>query len=57
MVNDAAKAPLSVEERLRIFDAGTERQARRKPSAGKARGVARGWRRDDLYREVDCGDK
>jgi AbrB family looped-hinge helix DNA binding protein len=54
-----ARAELSVAERLRLFDAGTERQRRRDRARsganpgqrrGKAAGAGdRGWTREDLY--------
>jgi bifunctional DNA-binding transcriptional regulator/antitoxin component of YhaV-PrlF toxin-antitoxin module len=45
----ARRTVLSPEERLRHFDAATERQkARKRPRAG-ARKRDRGWSRDDLY--------
>ncbi len=49
------KERLSTEERLRLFDQGTERQRRRdaaKQAGGTGairRSVHRGWRRQDLY--------
>jgi AbrB family looped-hinge helix DNA binding protein len=44
----ARRTVLSPEERLRHFDAATERQKARKSRAG-ARKRDRGWSRDDLY--------
>ncbi|HUO85003.1 MAG TPA: AbrB/MazE/SpoVT family DNA-binding domain-containing protein [Thermoanaerobaculia bacterium] len=40
---------LSVEERLRIFDASTRRQQNRQRSVKADPGGERGWRREDLY--------
>lgn len=41
------RAPLSVKERLELFDEATRRLRRRR---SKARGTSkRGWRREDLY--------
>lgn len=41
---------LSVEARLKLFDAATERQRRRQRRGGTMRTRAdRGWRREDLY--------
>ena len=42
--------PISSEERLRLFDAATERQLRRDRRARRARrGEKRGWTREELY--------
>ena len=42
---------VGVEERLRLFDRATERQARRQQMAGRGRpGTERGWTREELYR-------
>jgi AbrB family looped-hinge helix DNA binding protein len=41
---------LTVEARLKLFDAATERQRRRQLRGGRMRtGADRGWRREDLY--------
>ncbi|MGH8222207.1 MAG: AbrB/MazE/SpoVT family DNA-binding domain-containing protein [Woeseiaceae bacterium] len=45
----ARRTVLSPEERLRHFDAATERQKRRKKARSGARTHDRGWSRDDLY--------
>jgi bifunctional DNA-binding transcriptional regulator/antitoxin component of YhaV-PrlF toxin-antitoxin module len=43
-------APLSLEKRLELFDAGTKRQsARNRRAAVKSAGSSRGWKREDLY--------
>lgn len=43
-------ASLSVEERLELFDRGTERQLRRQQGRGGGEEPPdRGWRREDLY--------
>ena len=51
-----ARAELSTAERLRLFDATTERQRRRDRAAGGGQGNAkrggkgdRGWMREELY--------
>ena len=48
-VENAVKARLSVDERLRLFDAATARQAQRQRRLQLARGKGRGWTREDLY--------
>lgn len=44
------KAGLGVSERLRLFDAATARQAKRRLKSGVPRGKSRDWSREDLYR-------
>ena len=44
------KAGLGVSERLRLFDAATARQEKRRPKSQAPRGKSRGWSREDLYR-------
>lgn len=45
---DRAKAPLPLEERLRMFDASVKRQQVRN-RAYRGPQTIRGWSRDDLY--------
>ena len=45
----AAKARMSLRERLRLFDAATARQAERERKQRLPRGKDRGWTRADLY--------
>lgn len=41
---------VDLEQRLRLFDAATERQRQRRPRRRKARAaLSRGWKREDLY--------
>ncbi|TAK41320.1 MAG: AbrB/MazE/SpoVT family DNA-binding domain-containing protein [Betaproteobacteria bacterium] len=40
---------LSVQDRLRLFDAATARQTARERTRRPARGKGRGWTREDLY--------
>jgi AbrB family looped-hinge helix DNA binding protein len=51
IVPATARAALSPEERLRLFDEATARQQRRNRRSVRARGVGtgRGWTRDALY--------
>ena len=44
-----ARAGKSLDERLRVFDAATARQAARERSRRLPRAKSRGWTRDDLY--------
>ena len=44
------KAGLGVSERLRLFDAATARQQKRRLKSRVPRGKSRGWSREDLYR-------
>jgi bifunctional DNA-binding transcriptional regulator/antitoxin component of YhaV-PrlF toxin-antitoxin module len=45
------REPVTVEDRLRLFDQATERQRRRERSGGRRSPARkRGWRREDLYR-------
>lgn len=45
----APKGRLSVDERLRLFDAATARQTQRERVRRLPRGKDRGWTREDLY--------
>ena len=46
----AAGAPLSVDAKLEMFDAGTRRQAaRNRQTKGRSPSGGRGWTRDELY--------
>ena len=45
----AAKARMTLRERLRLFDAATARQLERQRQRRLPRGKGRGWTREDLY--------
>ncbi|MBV8201099.1 MAG: AbrB/MazE/SpoVT family DNA-binding domain-containing protein [Acidobacteria bacterium] len=53
----AAPAALDREQRLRIFDAATRRQAERQAAARRRRkpGSDRGWTREELYQRDGPG--
>jgi bifunctional DNA-binding transcriptional regulator/antitoxin component of YhaV-PrlF toxin-antitoxin module len=38
-----------IDQRLRLFDQATRRQAARQKTTSRHRATARGWTRDDLY--------
>ena len=44
-----AKKPLSIEERLHLFDEATKRQATRNRRRTRPTAGDRGWKREDLY--------
>ena len=46
----SSKAGFSVAERLRLFDAATDRQTKRQRAQSLPRARNRGWTREDLYR-------
>ena len=48
-IAQAAKAPVSARERLRLFDAATARQIERERGRRTPRSKGRGWTREDLY--------
>jgi bifunctional DNA-binding transcriptional regulator/antitoxin component of YhaV-PrlF toxin-antitoxin module len=48
-VATAAKARMTLKERLRLFDAATARQEERDRKRRLPRGKGRGWTREDLY--------
>ena len=48
-VATAAKARMTLRERLRLFDAATARQVARERQRRLPRGKGRGWTREDLY--------
>lgn len=48
-VATAAKARMTLNERLRLFDAATARQEERDRKRRLPRGKGRGWTREDLY--------
>ena len=48
-VATAAKARMTLRERLRLFDAATARQEERDRKRRLPRGKGRGWTREDLY--------
>ena len=48
-VGVAGKARMTVQERLRLFDAATARQSKRECQRQLPRGKGRGWTREDLY--------
>ena len=48
-VATAAKARMTLLERLRLFDAATARQVERERKRRLPRGKGRGWAREDLY--------
>jgi len=43
------RPPLSIEERLSLFDQATERQKKRQRGRNVKPAVDRGWSREDLY--------
>jgi AbrB family looped-hinge helix DNA binding protein len=48
-IASVAKPRFSVQERLRLFDAATARQAERERQRPLSKGKSRGWTRAELY--------